>query len=544
MVRSTESFTMKGSKKTGLLFLFCLLMFSALRTYGQAPMVSWEECAGGTREDAGNSILQTNDGNYIVAGKTNSDNGPVTGNHGGYDVWVVKYDTSGIILWQKCLGGSGNDEAGSILQTSDGGFVIAGYTESFDGDVVGIHFGVQSSRDAWVVKLDNSGNVLWQKCLGGSEADEASTVLETSDGNLMITGFTRSMDGDVIGNHSATFTDFFLILLSGDGSAILHQKCIGGQFNDRAYSSLQTTDGGFLIAGSTDSNTGDVSFNHGSDDFWVVKVNESLAIEWEKTYGGSNSDKAKNIISTLDGNYLVSGDASSNDGDVSGHYGSVFNSDFWMVKINPNGAIIWQHSYGGTNKDVLNTVIGLYDGSYIAAGTTNSLDGDVTGLHTYYDGWILRTDAQGNLTGQLCLGSAGYDEFFSLLHDSFGNTVLAGTGGAHLPLFNGGSDTYLVKLKHELVGIEEIQKDQLVFTVSPNPIRESAVMELSCLSSCPDNEYSFVLADVQGRIVYRMNGFRLGSAVFKRNELQNGIYFFSIVAGGTTYLYGKLLLLK
>jgi hypothetical protein len=185
------------------------------------------------------------------------------------DYWVVKLDGSGNLQWQKCLGGTVGEEAWSAQQTADGGYIFAGRSESNNGDVTGNH----GINDYWVVKLDGSGNLQWQKCLGGTNTDDAHSVQQTADGGYMVAGRTWSNDGDVTGNHDTTgqYSDYWLVKLDSSGN-LQWQKCLGGTYNDQAYSVQQTADGGYMVAGSTDSNDGDVTGNHGGADYWVVKL--------------------------------------------------------------------------------------------------------------------------------------------------------------------------------------------------------------------------------------------------------------------------------
>ena len=291
--------------------------------------IEWQKCLGGRDGDGdwAESIQQTSDGGFIVAGWTWSNDGDVSGNHGGSDYWVVKLNSSGRIVWQKCLGGSDDDGASSIQQTSDGGFIVAGVTESNDGDVSGNHGG----KDCWVVKLNPSGDIVWQKCLGGSDDDGASSIQQTSDGGFIVAGCTWSNDGDVSGNHGGP--DFWVVKLNSSGD-IIWQKCLGGSDDDGASSIQQTSDGGFIVTGSTGSNDGDVSGNHSNWDYWVVKLNSSGRIEWQKCLGGSDFDDTYSIQQTSDGGFIVAGYTESNDGDVSGNHGR---TDYWVVKLSPSG---------------------------------------------------------------------------------------------------------------------------------------------------------------------------------------------------------------
>ncbi|MDR3273636.1 MAG: T9SS C-terminal target domain-containing protein [Flavobacteriaceae bacterium] len=400
--------------------LFSLIAFSlagiaAAQT--QAPAIEWQKCLGGSGNDYASSIQQTSDGGYIVAGSTYSNDGNVSGNHGNSDGWVVKLNPSGEIDWQKCLGGSSYDSVSSILQTSDGGYIVAGYTLSNDGDVSGNH---GNGGDGWVVKLDASGNLLWKKCLGGSDLDGFYEIQQTSDGGYIVAGSTKSNDGNVSGNHGNS--DGWVVRLDASGN-LLWQKCLGGSGEDSVSSIQQTSDGGYIVAGHTESNDGDVSGNHGGGDGWVVKLDASGNLLWQKCLGGSYEDYAS-ICQTSDGGYIVAGSTYSNDGDVSGNHGG---KDGWVVKLNPSGEIDWQKCLGGSSRDDASSIQQTSDGGYIVAGYTHSNDGDVLGNHRNTDGWIVKLDASGNLLWQKCLGGSSEDSASSIQQTSDGGYIVAGS---------------------------------------------------------------------------------------------------------------------
>ena len=240
--------------------------------------IEWQKCYGGTCNDEATEIKSTPDGGYIISGWTCSNDGDVAGNHQFplTDCWVVKLSSIGSIEWQKCLGGTGFDGAKKIEQTPDGGYILAGYTESNDGDVAGNHGGA----DAWVVKLSTNGNLEWQKCLGGSGFEYANSLQKTSDGGYIILSDTTSNDGDVAGNDSGTNqADVWIVKLNPSG-VIEWQKCFGGSNIENAMKIQQTPDSGYIYAGWTySSNDGDISGNHDSGDIWVVKLtSEALGI--------------------------------------------------------------------------------------------------------------------------------------------------------------------------------------------------------------------------------------------------------------------------
>lgn len=233
--------------------------------------IEWQKCLGGSDRDCAESIIQTDDGGYIIAGEAMSNDGDVTGHHGESDYWVVKLDAKGNLEWQKCLGGTGDDMAYDVIQIDDGGCIVIGFTDSNDGDVSGNH----GEEDVWIVKLDKSGNLEWQKCLGGTDNDRALSIIHTDDNEYIVAGYTSSNDGDVSGNHGAV--DSWVIKLDANGN-LEWQKCLGGTDDDKASSIIRTDDSGYIIAGFTHSNDGDVAGNHGgmfSYDYWIVKLTAS-----------------------------------------------------------------------------------------------------------------------------------------------------------------------------------------------------------------------------------------------------------------------------
>jgi hypothetical protein len=287
--------------------------------------LQWQKTLGGTNLDVAYSIQPTPDGGYIMAGETVSTNGNVIGNHGSNDVWVVKLSSTGNLQWQKTLGGTNADVAYSIQPTPDGGYIFAGFTGSTNGDVTGNHGG----QDSWVVKLSSTGSLQWQKCLGGINYDRAQSIQPTPDGGYIVVGYTGSTNGDVTGNHGGS--DTWVVKLSSTGS-IQWQKALGGTGDDFAFSSQPTPDGGYIVAGVTQSNNGDVTGSHGSKDAWVVKLSSTGSLQWQKCLGGTGYDEAQSIQPTPDGGYIVAVYTTSTDGDIIGNHGYY---DAWVVKLGP-----------------------------------------------------------------------------------------------------------------------------------------------------------------------------------------------------------------
>jgi hypothetical protein len=403
-----------------------ILNFFPIILFSQSPDIEWQKCLAGS--DA-KTILQTSEGGFIVAGTGGAN---IKGFHGGQgsDAWVAKLDPLRNVVWQKCYGGKGDDLANSILMTGDGGYIFAGLTNSNDGDVAGIHGGL----DAWVVKLDATGNIQWQKCIGGKFGEEAYSISRTFDGSYILAGSTNSWDGDVSGHSEGLVnSDIWIVKLDTLGN-ILWQKCYGGTRDDHAYSIIQTNDTGYIFAGQTSSADGDVTGYHSPpdappnfwSDAWVVKISSSGNLEWEKCIGGSLIDGINDIIQTSDGGYAAVGTVESNDGNIIGHHDNPGHPDDGLViKLDSMGNIEWQKSLGGSDDDGFSSIIETSNNDLIIGGSTFSNDGDVFGNHggtpNNDDIWLLRMNSEGNIDWQKCFGGTNIEWAPRLIHTSDDN---------------------------------------------------------------------------------------------------------------------------
>lgn len=431
-------------KNTYFTFIF---LFLATKTFSQAPEIEWSLCVGGSGWDVGFTIVQTPDSGYLVGGErggfdgdwsdcdyggmflvkinsagelqwskcyggtdyneimysiiasthggyiftahTYSSDGDVSGNHGESDYWVVKIDEEGEIEWQKCYGGTKSEFPFEIIQTSDGGYAVIGYTRSNNGDVTGYHTG-SGSHDMWVIKIDSIGELEWQKCLGGSDEDEGWAITQTADGSYICVGYTNSYDGDVGG--AADDFDFWLVKLDSEGN-IVWENNFGGSDGDYAYSVLAEADGSIMVAGETYSDDGDVTDAHeGLKELWTVKTDSVGNLIRTKCYGGSDAEVAHSLMRINENDYLLCGTTLSDDGDLTGE--SV--SGIWVLTTDSVGIIKWQKSFGGSELEEGFDVITTYDGGIVAVGYTKSNDGDVSGNHggTYpFDAWVVKLGA-------------------------------------------------------------------------------------------------------------------------------------------------------
>lgn len=483
-----------------------------------APSIQWQKTLGGTNWDQGASVCQTTDGGSIVAGYSPSTDGNVTGNHGGGDFWIVKLDNSGNIQWQKSLGGSDYDYAYSVKQTSDGGYIVAGRTESNDGDVTGYHGSVHP--DFWIVKLDTTGNIQWQKSIGGSSHDVAYSIQQTSDGGYIVAGESSSTDGDAVGHLPYNNTDLWIVKINSTGN-IQWQKSFGGYGSEVAFDAKQTSDGGYIVAGATASNSGDVTLLYGEYDYWVLKLDSVGNLQWQKTFGGSGTENAQSVIQTSDGGYMVAGFSRSGNGLVHDHYGNLYTNDAWLIKLDGNGNIIWKKSKGGTGNDVANFIKEMPDGGYVFAGYSSSDDGDAAGNPTgSANYWIVRINNSGNVIWQKSMGGSLADFGQSMSQTSDGGFIMTGYSYSNdgdvslhygIPTY---PDFWVVKLGPEVLSTNETKFES--FSIYPNPATDK--LFVSGLSS--DEKYE----------IYSVIGQKIVSGITSQftidvNALQKGVYF-------------------
>ncbi|HEY1039258.1 MAG TPA: T9SS type A sorting domain-containing protein [Bacteroidia bacterium] len=496
------------------------ILIGMQQTMAQAPAIEWAKIFGGTGLDGLTTTpIETSDGGYLFKGYTYSNDGDVSGNHGGMDAWIVKLDASRDLEWQKTFGGSGTESVNTLIPTPDGGFIMAGNTSSSDGDVVGWHTGTASglpTSDIWIVKLDAARNIQWQKCFGGAGYESLIGFEPTADGGYIVSGSASSSDGDVIGNHGGS--DVWVLKLD-NACDIQWQKCFGGTGNDNGYFIRQASDGGYIFVSTTFSTDGDVTSNNGGADGWFVKLDNTGSIEWQKSIGGTGNESLLAVRQTADGGYIAAGSTWSNDGDVSGNHGG---QDAWLVKMSDTGTIQWQQCFGGTNDDSFGSASQTSDGGYIAGGNSKSNDGDVNGNHGDQDGWVIKLDNTITIEWQRCFGGTGIDGAAVYIASGGGYYVWAYTSSndGDISGNHGGQDAWIAKLEGS-VGLETYS-DKSTFLIYPNPA--SSALEITTNNY---QEKEIKMYDVLGTEVLKNENLKMksGSIHVDVSSLSNGIYF-------------------
>ncbi len=310
----------------------------------------WDRTFGGSEADVIYSIIQTKDEGYAVAGKTKSI-------ASGEKAWVIKLNRRGNKVWDNTFAKRTDDEIFSIIQTADGGYAVCGYTGAKEWGEV----------DCWVIKLDETVNTVWDKIFGGIGWDETNSILQTEDGGYVVFGFVQSKNKGR--------EDAWIAKLDENGEMVW-DKTFGGSQNDEVFSGIKTADGGYAVCGYTESK------GAGGYDAWIAKLDENGEIVWDKAFGGIEAEVANSIIQTGDGGYVLAGYTWSE---------GAGREDAWIIKLDENGEIVWDKTFGGSDEDVARCIIQAEDGGYVLAGYTESKGAG------RYDAWVIKLDEKGNL---------------------------------------------------------------------------------------------------------------------------------------------------
>lgn len=364
--------------------VFCFLATSILQTAnaGDIPKTEWSKTFGGEDDDEGYSVEQTTDGGYIIVGETHSYSS------GEDDVWLIKTDTNGNELWNRTFGGESYDVGHSVQQTTDGGYIIAGGTFSY----------ASGNQDVWLIKTNVEGKEIWNKTYGGVSYEWGNSIQQTSDGGYIVVGVTNSFG---FGNG-----DVWLIKTNADGIEQWN-KTFGGKNWDAGHSVQKTRDGGYIIAGDTQS------FGSGYDDVWLIKTDATGVEQWNKTYGGVGYDCGWSVQQTNNGGLVIVGETQA--------YGNS-EGDAWLIKTNADGVEQWNKTYGGQYRDEGYSVQLANDDGYVIGGVTNFYD--TVGR----DIWLIKINANGIEQWNMTFGSTDkYDIGYFAKQTSDGKYIIVGS---------------------------------------------------------------------------------------------------------------------
>jgi len=400
------------------IYIFALSFFLFRNTKAQTTLI-WEHSYGGSDFEQPFGSEPTADGGIILGGHSISNNGDITSNFGDYDWWVFKINDEGNIVWQKSYGGSLYDKCRYATENPDGTSLAFGSVKSNDYDVAGNH--TPGENDYWLLKLDPVGNIIWSKCYGGTAEEGGRSVIRTLDGNYLVAGYTHSDDGDVSFRYGGY--DVWLIKVSSNDGSIIWGKTFGGTKDERVRSIAQWPNGDFVFSGNTQSSDYDLdgTTNNGEEDVYVARIDSSGHLVWSKQYGGPGQDRAYYCTRDIDGNVLVAGKDSANGGAVTGNHGE---SDVWVFKLKySDGSMMWQKSFGGTLDDEGFRINPAPDGGYIIGATSESSDGDSPLNRGHSDYWFIKTDSALNIQWTRTDGGPGYDHLNDIILKDDGTFV-------------------------------------------------------------------------------------------------------------------------
>jgi hypothetical protein len=413
------------------------ILFSVFNISAQAPPIEWQKTIGGDLADFLQVVNTTSDGGYLFAGYSysNISGNKTEGPMGNADYWIVRTNSSGTILWQNVIGGSLYDFLTCSQQTTDGGFILGGYSSSgISGDKTESNMG---EYDYWIIKTDASGNISWQNSIKTNKNDMLTSIAQTADGGYIAGG---SSAGGISGDKTESnkgLDDLWILKLNSIGN-IEWQNTIGGSSIDLLVSISQTADGGYIVGSSSFSgiSVDKTEANIGAYDYWILKLNALGNIVWQNTIGGDNVDALNIIKQTSEGNYIVGGySTSSLSGDKS--EAQIGDSDYWILKLDNLGNILWQNTIGGINKEVLTAIEETSEQEYLINGYSNSsISGDKTevsqGGEFYGDYWILKLNNTGSLIWQNTIGGSAEDIASGMDITSDGGFILAGSSGSSI----------------------------------------------------------------------------------------------------------------
>lgn len=482
----------------GISLSIILLDFPILNA--QSPDTLWTRTFGGTNIDIGHAVRQTQDDGYIVAGYTRS-----FGTASGRNVWLIKVTPSGSEQWNQTYGGNNDDEANAVQQTSDGGYIIAGYTKSFG----------MGGSDVFLIKTDSVGTAQWTRTFGGTLDDEAYGVLQTADGGFLVAGATSSF--------ATGGRDAWLIKTNASGDETW-SRTLGGLGSDGARSVSATSDSGFILSGWT------FSYGPGAvGNAWLVKTDALGYATWNKAFGGTDVDRAMSARQTSDGGYILTGYTSSSGAGL---------DDMLLVKTDNAGNEQWARTFGGTGRDYGNAVQQTADGGYLVAGYTLSFGsgGD--------DVWLVRTDSAGVLKWSATYGGTASDVAHSLDRTSDGGYIIT---GHTLSRGAGVHDVWLLRLGAEVTGVADLPSAGRGFALHqnyPNPFNPSTTINYQLPTI---NHVTLKVFDVLGRevatLVDDVKNAGQHSVKFHAGNLSSGVYYYRLTSGNFAAAK-KLLLIR
>ncbi len=490
----------------------------------QIPGKEWDKTYGGKKDEELKVVFQISDGGYIIAGSTKSN----SNNKGGYDFVVQKLNAQGSLQWQRSFGGDKDDVLTSMLPLADGGFIIGGSSASGKSPVISQNS--WGETDFWILRINKKGEKLWDKRFGGISIDNLTSIDLTSDGGFILGGYTWSDNNGNISDTSRGKSDYWILKINANGDK-LWDKRFGGVDYDELYKVKEAVGGGYILAGySYYGISGDkTEAGQGNCDYWVVKTDGNGNKLWDKRFGGLDYEHLYDMTQSTTGDIYLGGDSRSKaSGDKS--QSSRGKYDFWVVKMNSNGNKIWDRRFGGKEFDVLNCMQIASDGSVLVGGeSVSGADGDKSQISKgQSDYWLLKIDAAGDKVWDVSFGGAENDYLQSFQETNDGGYILGGISRSNISgdksqKANGGYDFWIVKAGNNLprtVKSESLKSAELILSITPNPASNFIIIK------CKKTTSHIQVLNSMG-IVVNAPAEDLGENTFRINvkDMQAGVYY-------------------
>ncbi len=507
-------------------YILLFLALVSLTAYSQDPNILWQRTVGGAGNEQSSFIINTADGGFLVGGRSNSNiSGEKTENSfGEEDIWVLKFNVTGDILWQRTLGGNAEDKVNTAKETSDGGYILIGTSSS---DISGNK--TENSRggsDYWIIKLDAEGNISWQKTYGGSENENGRDVILLDSGGFLILGHSLSgISGDrTLGETLGYNGDCWMLILDENGNLNSQRKHV--VFDAAFANSLEKTpDGGYAIGSS---------YGDANSTFELTKYNSQGNFLWVKNYGGDGWDILKTFSVTSDGGFIVTGFSDSNISGVKTEDSRGL-TDYWVLKLSSIGDIEWQKTLGGEGGEEPNSIIETSDNGYLVTGfSPSNISGDKTeNVVGGADYWIIKLNSVGLIEWQNNIGGIATDARPMAILNNDGSFIISGysnsdISGDKTENSRGGVDFWI--LKHaQILGTEENKLFTLI-TIYPNPAKNNLQINTQDQNIDQINIYSLTGNKLMALDVNTV------SPNIDVSTLASGVYFIQFYSGKNVVL--------
>jgi len=498
--------------------IYLIIVFSILSVHAQNPNINWQKSYSGTGDNVLDKIIETRDLGYIIVGLS------VNIGLQGWHARITRIDSSLEIAWEKDL--PEGTQLYDVQQTSDNGYLVGGVEKT----------GEYFTESYHILKMDENGNEQWRKTFAGDRFDFLISLEETADGGYILGGHSNSLiSGDKTEVNYGRF-DYWIIKLDSVGN-IEWQKTLGGDEDDLLKAISQTSDGGYIVAGTSESGISGVKTeaSRGDKDYWIVKIDATGDILWQKTIGGDDTDEIADMKVTRWGGYILTGTSKSN---ISGEktQNSEGLNDYWVVKLNAAGAIVWQKTLGGSDEDIATSIIQTVDNGYLVGGYSKS---DISGDKSQdsrggRDYWVIKLDVSGNILWQSTLGGDESDYLTHVEQNIDGSVLFGGhsysdiSGDKTVPGHIGISSYWVINYAN-ILGIENFNTQGKLF-LYPNPVQ--SVLNIETIGNSIEN---IKIYDINGRVIRELKNLEKPFTM-DLSRLESGIYLVEISDGGQTLI--------